>query len=200
MNPKHCTYCVKPYDFVTIKNIKGGNNMTTRYISPGTIEDLAEKVRKDAGLNDSEPGAVDAVKLAQFFGCEVEEVTFNPQTISARIKRDVDSTRYIIQISRDDEPKRQRFSIAHEVAHLLLHDDGKESFIEWRKKLSEYGENDLYKEIQANMLSSALLMPKALVERAWKESRDIEDLASIFNVSRSAAYYRVENLGLLSGE
>ena len=50
------------------------------------------------------------------------------------------------------------------------------------------------------MLSSALLMPKALVERAWKESRDIEDLASIFNVSRSAAYYRVENLGLLSGE
>ena len=161
--------------------------MTTRYISPGTIEDLAEKVRKDAGLNDSEPGAVDAVKLAQFFGCEVEEVTFNPQTISARIKRDVDSARYIIQISRDDEPKRQ-------------HDDGKESFIEWRKKLSEYGENDLYKEIQANMLSSALLMPRALVERAWKESRDIEDLASIFNVSRSAAYYRVENLGLLSGE
>ena len=175
--------------------------MTTRFISPNTIEELAEKISTDASLNNREPGAVDAVTLARWFNCDVEEVDFTPKEISARIKRDSDTKECVIQISKSDGAKRQRFSIAHEVAHLVLHDDGKKEFVEWRKQLSDYDtESELYKEVQANMLASALLMPKALVQSAWKESRDIEDLASIFNVSRSAAYYRVENLGLLSGE
>lgn len=175
--------------------------MTTRFISPSTFETLAEAISKDAGLNSKEPGAVDAVKLANFFNCEVEEVNFNHKDISARIKRDTKTNMCKIQISREDGAKRQRFSIVHEVAHLVLHDDGKREFVEWRKQLSDYdNEGELYKEVQANMLASALLMPRTLVERAWQESRDIEDLAGVFNVSRSAAYYRVENLGLLSGE
>lgn len=168
-----------------------------RYISPATIEALSERIRKDAGLNVNEPGAVDVVKLAQTLGCQVQTVVFDPSTISAKIERTNDDT-CIIQISSTDGAERQRFSIAHELSHYILHDEGE--FIEYRKPLAEYDNPDLlYKEIQANMLASAILMSRELVKRAWDNSKDIDDLADIFNVSKSAVYYRLDNLNLLNG-
>ena len=168
---------------------------TPRYIEPEVIERLAQEISKDAKLNDDEPGAVDVIKLASYFECDVETVDFDPPTVSAKIERR-DSGRCIIQVAKDDSGNRQRFSIAHEVSHLVLHEDGE--FIEYRKRLTDYDDpNLLYKEVQANMLASALLMPKVLVTRAWQATHDIDDIAEIFSVSRSAVYFRLENLGLL---
>lgn len=171
---------------------------THRYISPQTIEKIAQDIGTDAKLNESEPGAIDVIKLAQFFGCEVESVQFDQSNISAKIQHKRGGG-CLIQVASSDSPKRQRFSIAHEVSHYVLHDD--KEFIEYRKALSDYDDPTvLYKEVQANMLASALLMPKQLVIRAWETTKDIDDLAEIFNVSRDSAYYRLDNLGLLSSE
>jgi Zn-dependent peptidase ImmA (M78 family) len=167
---------------------------TPRYIKPAVIERLAQRISEDAKLNEQEPGAVDVIKLANYFDCDVETVDFNPSTISAKIERK--NGKCIIQVAKIDSGNRQRFSIAHEVSHLVLHDEGE--FIEYRKPFAEYDNpNMLYKEVQANMLASALLMPKELVIKAWKATKDIDDIAEIFNVSRSSVYFRLENLGLL---
>lgn len=169
-----------------------------RFISPDTIESLANQIVLDSGMNPSDFGSLDITKLAQSLGCTVEEVNFDPDTISAKAQKRNNGT-YLIQVSRKDSPKRQRFSIAHEVSHIVLHDD--DEFIEYRKPLSDYDNPaDLYKEVQANMLASALLMPRELVKKVWEETKDIDDLAEIFKVSRSAAYYRLDNLQLLNGD
>lgn len=169
-----------------------------RFISPVTIESLAEQIVLDSGMNSADYGSPDITKLAQSLGCTVEEVNFDPDTISAKAQKRADGT-YLIQVSKKDGPLRQRFSIAHEVSHIVLHDD--DEFVEYRKPLSEYDDPaTLYKEVQANMLASALLMPKELVKKVWEETKDIDDLAEIFKVSRSAAYYRLDNLQLLNGD
>jgi Zn-dependent peptidase ImmA (M78 family) len=169
-----------------------------RYISHDTIEELARQIVTDSGMDPMDFGSLDVTKLAQSLGCTVEEVDFDPDTISAKAQKRADGT-YLIQVSRKDGPKRQRFSIAHEVSHIVLHDD--EEFVEYRKPLSDYDDPAmLYKEVQANMLASALLMPKDLVKKVWEETKDIDDLAEIFKVSRSAAYYRLDNLQLLNGD
>lgn len=170
----------------------------TRYISGDTIESLASQIMSDADISTRDFGSIDVIKLADSFGCTVQEVDFDPDTVSAKAQKRSDGT-YLIQVSRKDGAKRQRFSIAHEVAHIVLHDD--DEFIEYRKPLSDYDDpNLLYKEVQANMLASALLMPKDLVTKVWEQTKDIDDLAEIFKVSRSAAYYRLDNLQLLNGD
>ncbi|HEU5187060.1 MAG TPA: ImmA/IrrE family metallo-endopeptidase [Candidatus Saccharimonadales bacterium] len=170
----------------------------TRYISRDTIESLAAQIMADTGVNTQDFGSIDVVGLAQSFGCTVQEVEFVPDTISAKAQKQSDGS-YLIQVSSKDGARRQRFSIAHEVAHIVLHDD--DEFIEYRKPLADYDDpNLLYKEVQANMLASALLMPKNLVTKVWEQTRDIDDLGEIFKVSRSAAYYRLDNLQLLNGD
>lgn len=172
--------------------------MATRFISPDTIEELAAQMVSDSGISSHDFNSLDVIQLAQSLGCKVEEVDFDPDTISAKVQKVADGS-YLIQVSRRDSAKRQRFSIAHEISHIVLHDD--DEFVEWRKPLSDYDDPDmLYKEVQANMLASALLMPKELVKKVWGETKDIDDLAEAFNVSRSAAYYRLDNLRLLNGD
>ena len=169
-----------------------------RYISRDTIESLARQIVSDAGISSNDFGSVDVVKLAQSLGCKVEEVEFDPDNISAKAQKNADGT-YLIQVSRKDGALRQRFSIAHEVAHIVLHDD--DEFVEYRKPLADYDDPDLlYKEVQANMLASAMLMPKDLVTKVWEDTKDVDDLAEIFKVSRMAAYYRLDNLQLLNGD
>lgn len=169
-----------------------------RFISPATIEGLATQIVTDAGISTKDFVPVDVIKIAESLGCTVEEVDFSPDNISAKAQKRPDGT-YLIQIARKDGPRRQRFSVAHEVSHIVLHDD--DEFVEFRKPLADYDDpNLLYKEVQANMLASALLMPVSLVKKVWEDTKDISDLAEAFKVSGSAAYYRLDNLQLLNGD
>lgn len=93
---------------------------STRYISRDTIESLANQITADAGINTQDFGSIDVIRLAQSFGCTVQEVDFDPDTISAKAQKQNDGA-YLIQVSSKDGARRQRFSIAHEVAHIVLH-------------------------------------------------------------------------------
>lgn len=107
---------------------------------------------------------------------------------------------------------RQRFSIAHEIAHFVLHQTKAPLFIDknymvyHRDERSSSGEN--LQEIQANQFAAALLMPEALVRGALAELHfDLADedgtalnrLAEQFQVSRQAMSFRLANLGFLNG-
>ena len=177
--------------------------MSTKYIPPDRIEEIATEIRDDM-LQSASLGEYgdDIYRIAFGLGCRVEIVDFEPPTISARVirgsKLGVD---YTIQVSRNDSEKRRKFSIAHEIAHIVLHDDGDNEFVELRKKSAiDYSPEDLYKEVQANMLASALLLPKNAVEEVWQSSHGIDEIAETFDVSTEAAYYRLQNLGLLGNE
>jgi len=113
----------------------------------------------------------------------------------------------IIGVNSLHHPNRQRFTIAHELGHLVLHRPILSSEVHVDKKfpvlmrdaLAASG-TDLI-EIQANNFAAALLMPKVLLEAALaKIEFDIEDaspfeeLAKRFRVSRETLEYRISNL------
>ena len=52
-------------------------------------------------------------------------------------------------------------------------------------------------EKEANNFAASLIMPEALVRRAWDTVKDIEECAKIFNVSVSAMSIRLTRLGLI---
>ncbi len=102
-------------------------------------------------------------------------------------------------VIRGDEPKvRQRFSLAHELKHVI--DD--ELIMVLPGQL--YPATPLYSadergERVADRFAAALLMPKALIVRDWGERlQDVAVLARRYNVSRPAMEVRLRQLGLLA--
>ena len=100
--------------------------MVRKYISPNKIAQIADEVRIDSlgkQLAD-EIAETDIYQICQYLGCKIETVEFNPSNVFARVLRNDEQTgKYIIQVAKNDSVKRQKFSIAHEIAHIILHYD-----------------------------------------------------------------------------
>jgi Zn-dependent peptidase ImmA (M78 family) len=95
---------------------------------------------------------------------------------------------------------RQRFTIAHEIGHYLLHSN---ETLHFDKNIND---NEIFfrsdisslSEVEANHFAAELLMPKDLVEIVISKGvTAIEKLADLFNVSSDAMKYRLINLGIL---
>jgi Zn-dependent peptidase ImmA (M78 family) len=122
----------------------------------------------------------------------------------------MEGTRGAIGYNATHAPVRQRFTIAHEIAHFLLHaKKGNKSqlFID-RSVTFRRDENsamgDDRHEVEANQFGAALLMPRELVQlEIKKHNLDLDDeeaisfLAKRFQVSTAAMTNRLMNLALL---
>ncbi|TGK79250.1 ImmA/IrrE family metallo-endopeptidase [Leptospira bourretii] len=105
--------------------------------------------------------------------------------------------RYYISVNKYHNIRRQRFTIAHELGHYILH----------RNKLNEIGRETILMreptalskiEREANDFASELLIPKETLDAQMQSGMiKIEDLADFFNVSVPAMKYRAINLGYL---
>jgi len=132
-------------------------------------------------------------ELARALGVPVKAATLAPG-ISGEI-RPVDEGGFVIRINRHDPAKRQRFTVAHELAHFLLHRDdignGIEDDVLYRSSLSDR------REQQANRLAADILMPAALLHDAREaaEEKGVGDvalyLADLFAVSEAAMRIKV---------
>ncbi len=113
----------------------------------------------------------------------------------------------IIGVNALHHPNRQRFTIAHECGHLVLHKGqitmevhvDKDFPMLMRDSVSAAGVNEM--EIEANHFAAELLMPEALLTNALgDEPFDIDNesavstLAKTFKVSPSAMRFRLGNL------
>jgi Zn-dependent peptidase ImmA (M78 family) len=159
---------------------------------------------------DSAPVRVE--EIAQAEGAQIARHHFEGSE-SGFILRD--GKRIIIGVNTRTSLRRQRFTIAHEIGHLLLH-DGKPIIIDhavrvdWRDDRSSLATDD--QEIEANAFAAELLMPSSLIfehlesyvkgirEDGEPISRDdlIAELARTFNVSAEAMGYRLINLAILA--
>lgn len=105
---------------------------------------------------------------------------------------------------------RQRFTVAHEIAHFVLHLKKNrrsqlfiDPFVIFRRDDNSRAGNDR-EEVEANRLGAALLMPAGLLRKEIrKHGLDLDDedalgfLAKRFRVSTVAMTYRLNALGLL---
>lgn len=131
-------------------------------------------------------------ELAHALGVSVKASTLAPG-ISGEI-RPLNGN-FVIRVNRHDPIKRQRFTVAHELAHFLLHREeigaGIKDDVLYRSSLSDR------REQQANRLAADILMPEALLADAQEaaEEKGVGDLAlylsDLFGVSESAMRIKV---------
>lgn len=95
-----------------------------------------------------------------------------------------------------DTLNRQRFTLAHEIAHCCLHSDSLEKkHIELRSSLTV---NDS-KEYAANIFAGELLIPKNMLEKIHNKfiiAPPLSDISKIFSVSTTVMAARLDYLNL----
>jgi Zn-dependent peptidase ImmA (M78 family) len=134
-------------------------------------------------------------------------IKFEPfeEDISGVLYRDQNAT--IIGVNSFQHPNRQRFTIAHEIGHFVLHEIDVHVDKGYRMVLRDGTSSQAIDalEIDANRFAAELLMPENMVRKDVRELlHDIEDeaglqtLAHRYKVSSQAMAFRVSNLGLLA--
>ena len=98
----------------------------------------------------------------------------------------------VIFVAKGQSAYRQRFTVAHELGHLLCGDDGKQ----YRDKFSSQGTNP--QEIKANAFAADLLMPASTV-RSYLRVYSPNLLHGVFHVSAEAMKIRLKMLALTNG-
>jgi Zn-dependent peptidase ImmA (M78 family) len=147
------------------------------------------------------PVSVD--QIAQMLGAHVAYEAFEGD-VSGMLYRE--SGRTLIGVNSTHASTRQRFTLAHEIAHLKLH-QGRPVFIDRLVRVNWRDGTSAPEEIQANAFAAELLMPRKFmtqeIERAMTKTRQlapeqlIVTLADTFRVSEEAMRYRLINLGVL---
>jgi Zn-dependent peptidase ImmA (M78 family) len=148
-------------------------------------------------------------QLAEAHGAQIARHRFEGPESGFALR---DGNCWIIGVNIQTSRRRQRFTIAHELGHLLLHEgrpltvDQAVLRVDMRNDVSSMATD--IQEIQANTFAAALLMPEeivlnsatALVREDSRIMRSglIAKLARSFDVSAEAMSYRLINLGILT--
>ena len=166
-----------------------------------TIEKAVEQIKLDTGLSYPENNLLE---IANQLGAKVEDATlpdFNGKKVKGYIKwfteaeKDANpgySARILLNTNQSATVKN--FTLAHEIGHFLLH-QGEESY---RIDLQDYShEGDPHnQETEANFFAGTLLMPKDKFFIALRESKNLDQVAKAFGVSKPAVEARLKWLGL----
>lgn len=106
----------------------------------------------------------------------------------------------LIGVNAEDPPQRQRFTIAHELGHFILHNDEVhvDAYVQFRDRLSTTAEQ--VAEVEANQFAANLLMPASFLRRdiSNMDVIDLDDatatLAKRYDVSVAAMALRLAKL------
>jgi Zn-dependent peptidase ImmA (M78 family) len=166
------------------------------------IDALVLKVLKEAKI-DKPPVPVEVV--ARKLGAQLSYSPYEGD-ISGMLFRQDDGT--IIGINSLHHPNRQRFTIAHEIGHMLLH-KGVEIRVDraFRVNLRDDISSKAVdrEEIEANRFAAELLMPEQMLisdlkghEIDFENEANLRHLSTKYRVSLQALTFRLMNLGLVS--
>lgn len=132
---------------------------------------------------------VNVVGLAHRLGIRVYDAPW-PNHVSGKIQKDPQrggESGFAIFVNQSHPITRKRFTIAHEIAHYVLHEDqiGDGVFDDamYRSGLPEKV------EVQANNMAADILMPWSVLKEHLGEP--VPKLAEMFNVSEQAMSVRL---------
>jgi Zn-dependent peptidase ImmA (M78 family) len=166
------------------------------------IEMLVADILRECDVNEP---PVDVESIAEKQGLAIE---FQPlqSDLSGFLFHD---EQYAVMGVNSSHPRvRQRFTIAHELGHFLLHQSDplhvdRAVHAKFRNELSKQG-TDL-DEIEANLFAAELLMPRMMVAQDMHQNDVVDilddhffsELAQRYSVSTQALLLRLVNLGYI---
>lgn len=118
-------------------------------------------------------------KIARWAGFQIVFLSTVPDDFSALVSLSDN----LIGINARHHHHRQRFSIGHELGHILLKHPP--------ESRCSPKEVRLY-DVEADICASELLIPKNLLEESLRKHQDAVDLARVFDVSSEAMTRRIE--------
>jgi len=99
--------------------------------------------------------------------------------------------RWIVALNALEPDTRQRFSLGHELFHIVNHHTR-----QWLHPGNHRFSAHHTGERLADYFAACLLMPKRYVKALAAEGHDVERLAAVFNVSTRAMHIRLHHLGV----
>lgn len=172
-------------------------------IRKAKIRELAARLLDQSTVQRA-PVPID--KIAKSKGVQIIRHPIDIEDVSGFLYHDKNKT--VIITNSEHSDVRQRFTIAHELGHYLLHEGhpvhvDRGFSVKMRDDLSSKGV-DTY-EIEANNFAAELLMPKQMLEEDLMAIEDInlfegdaiQKMAKKYKVSSQALTIRLTSLGLI---
>lgn len=163
-----------------------------------SAEKAAQKLLRAFPLDDPR---VPVRSIARANGCTLKLTPLDDDLSGMAFIKD--STRAIV-VNSNHHPNRQRFTIAHELAHHQLHIPLLERGVHVDKAIFRRDQNSatgtVQYEIEANHFAAELLMPRKIIKKMIPRDFDLQDdialsnLASRLGVSVAALGYRIQNV------
>lgn len=168
-----------------------------------TADPRGARASATALVRDVEAAPVPIERIAKSLGVRVEYAPLDGELSGLAYIRDGVS---IIGVNSLHAAVRQRFTIAHELGHICLHQAELQAAVHVdkgslrRDSISSEGSDPL--EIEANAFASELLMPQHILETVLagklvdlEDDETIKTLAKRFRVSEAAMRYRLQPRG-----
>jgi len=141
-------------------------------------------------------------EIAEGLGLEIRYAPFDGDLSGALVRSKRET---YIGVNSSDHPNRQRFTIAHELGHFVLHRGisihvDKDFRVNLRDGASSKGvDRD---EMEANRFAAELLMPTRFIVRDLDQLRDanqaaLDSVARRYKVSPHAMKIRLGNFGFM---
>jgi Zn-dependent peptidase ImmA (M78 family) len=157
-------------------------------------------------------GAVPVERIVKSCGIDIKLDEVDDDLSGFLVRENKGKKRSLIGANKSHHPHRQRFTIAHELGHFLLHqgesvhlDEHRQGFtINMRNRESATGEDS--DEREANLFAAELLMPAKFLQKDLsgqnldlleEEGVLLHKLARKYKVSTQALTFRLANLGYI---
>jgi Zn-dependent peptidase ImmA (M78 family) len=165
--------------------VKQAKKVLNQYLSAHGNSSIVENYR------------IDLEKIAESLHISIVPYEFSDNISGVFIRKD---KKLYLGVNSTQHEHRQRFTIAHEIGHYLLHSretlhyDTQPEFSKG-EQFFRAGNISTLEETEANHFAAELLMPEDLVKKLTESgTTSIQELAEKFDVSEDAMKYRLANL------
>nr|VFK30989.1 MAG: protein of unknown function (DUF955) [Candidatus Kentron sp. MB] len=183
-----------------------------------SAQELLEKLDSEShGFSINVP--INVNMIPGLLGAKLDEsvkLTANEISMAGSVTVEVDNPVIWVNPIENLYPPRKRFTIAHEIGHLVLHIDpktGVREFIDTKKTLTRRDYHWDIEEYEANNFAAQLLMPTDLLNECGnriissyikKTKKDkmptsafMLEMSDLFDVSEPAMRFRLKNIGAI---
>jgi hypothetical protein len=183
-------------------------------VAAGDLEELAVLVRRYFGGKQTFAPKPDVAELLRRAGIQIDRLPHDAHA-SLLAKDSGGKFRIVALIGTDGlDELTERFLLAHLFGHFLLDVQPLIARGDWQ--VSGYREAScpmqryvaaatmpavdalVAKELRADQFAAAVLLPKALVKRAYDKLQDLDKTAAFFGVSRGLLMRRLGDLGMIA--
>ena len=98
---------------------------------------------------------------------------------------------WLVHLNSNDTPARQRFTLYHEIFHILAHCRATTVF-----KTSGTSKG-YFNELLADRFAAVILLPEKWVREKWAEVKDLGQMAAIFDVPMPVIWFGLKQLRLI---